>query len=141
MSDLAGDQPAPGGRHQSKQELKRHLYNQLLTRLNLDRLTVTGRAEAEGELRTVLFSMFEETHRGPISTAEREAIITDVLNEVFGLGPLDALLGDAEISAILVNRFDQVFVERNGKLEPSDYLRAHLRSRYLTASSVTSYRR
>ncbi|HET7113243.1 MAG TPA: CpaF family protein, partial [Pyrinomonadaceae bacterium] len=45
--------------------------------------------------------------------------ITDVLNELFGLGPLETLLADASISDILVNRFDQVYVEREGRLEPS----------------------
>src|SRR5207244_4224627 len=41
----------------------------------------------------------------------------DVLNELFGLGPLEALLRDPDISDILVNRFDQVYIERNGRLE------------------------
>ena len=56
----------------------------------------------------------------PLSLFEREALIADVLNELFGLGPLEALLKDPAISDILVNRFDQVYVERDGKLEQTD---------------------
>src|SRR5207244_1191866 len=48
------------------------------------------------------------------------ALKEDVLNELFGLGPLEALLKDSTVSDILVNRFDQVYVEREGKLAASD---------------------
>ena len=51
----------------------------------------------------------------PLSLFEREALITDVLDELFGLGPLEALLSDPAISDILVNRYDQVYVEREGQ--------------------------
>src|SRR6202022_4133831 len=50
----------------------------------------------------------------------RDNLITDILHELCGLGPLEALLVDGSISDILVNRFDQVYVERNGKLEETD---------------------
>ena len=56
----------------------------------------------------------------PLSLSEREALITDVFHELFGLGPLEALLADPTISDILVNRYDQIYVEREGKLEPTD---------------------
>jgi len=46
--------------------------------------------------------------------------VTDVLNELFGLGPLEALLADHSISDILVNRYDQVYIEREGVLEATD---------------------
>ena len=52
----------------------------------------------------------------PLSSIEREALITDVLNELFGLGPLEPLLSDPAISDILVNRFDQVYIERTASL-------------------------
>src|SRR5262249_13897293 len=51
---------------------------------------------------------------------EREALISDVVNELFGLGPLEALLRDPSISDILVNRYNQVYIERNGKLEEAE---------------------
>src|SRR5204862_3176801 len=46
-------------------------------------------------------------------------LIADILNELFGLGPLEMLLRDPEVSDILVNRFDQVYVERHGRIEPT----------------------
>jgi pilus assembly protein CpaF len=62
--------------------------------------------------------MLEEEGRStPLSQFEREALITDVLDELFGLGPLETLLLDPNISDILVNRHDQVYIEREGRLE------------------------
>ena len=58
-----------------------------------------------------------EAQTTPLSLFERENLIIDVLDELFGLGPLEALLKDRDISDILVNRHDQVYIERNGKLE------------------------
>jgi pilus assembly protein CpaF len=61
-----------------------------------------------------------ESSTMPLSLFEREALISDVLNELFGLGPLEALLRDPSVSDILVNRHDLVYVEREGKLEETD---------------------
>ena len=61
-----------------------------------------------------------ERDRTPLSLYERESIVGDVLHELFGLGPLEILLADPTISDILVNRFDQVYIERNGRLEPTE---------------------
>jgi pilus assembly protein CpaF len=55
----------------------------------------------------------------PLSFAERERLSREILDEIFGLGPLEPLLKDPTISDILVNRFDRVYVERAGKLEPT----------------------
>jgi pilus assembly protein CpaF len=52
----------------------------------------------------------------PLTIAERERLIEEVLDEVFGLGPLEPLLKDPSISDILVNGFDNVYIERNGRL-------------------------
>ena len=100
------------------QALKGRIHNDLLNRLNLDRLTRTSRAEAEPEVRAVIRDMLDrESQRVPLSFAEREALIGDVINELFGLGPLEALLKDPDISDILVNNSSQVFIERNGRIE------------------------
>ena len=53
-----------------------------------------------------------EAQTTPLSLFERENLIIDVLDELFGLGPLEALLKDRDISDILVNRHDQVYIER-----------------------------
>src|SRR3984893_7251783 len=103
------------------QELKARVHQELLNRLNLERLTSMKRQDAEPELRSLIVSMLDlERQVTPLSRFERDNLITDILNELFGLGPLEVLLADGSISDILVNRFDQVYVERNGKLEETD---------------------
>ena len=103
---------------QSHHELKERVHRALLNRLNLDRLNRIGRAEAEPELRGLIIGLLDaETETTPLSLAEREALITDVFHELFGLGPLEALLADPTVADILVNRCNQIYVERNGKLE------------------------
>jgi pilus assembly protein CpaF len=100
------------------QALKGRIHSDLLNRLNLDHLGRTSRAEAEPQVRAVIREMLDrESQRTPLSFAERESLIGDVLNELFGLGPLEALLKDPEISDILVNNASQVFIERNGRIE------------------------
>src|SRR5204863_8809010 len=74
------------------------------------------RPKAQAELRTLTSSLIAES-RMPLSVTEREAIIGDVLDEVFGFGPLEPLLRDKTVSDILVNTYKHVFVERAGKLE------------------------
>jgi pilus assembly protein CpaF len=102
-------------------ELKERLHRAVLNRLNLDRLTRVGREEAEPELRGLIIGLLDqEAHTVPLSLYEREALITDVFNELFGLGPLESLLADATVSDILVNRADQIYIEREGKLHATD---------------------
>ena len=103
------------------QTLKGRIHQELLNRLNLDRLTQISRVEAEPELRGVIRDLLDkESQRVPLSLYERETLTDDVLNEVFGLGPLEGLLVDPEVSDILVNNATHVFVERHGKLEATD---------------------
>ena len=97
-------------------ELKANVHRKLLNRLNLEALASVERARAEAEIRTLLFDLIAEEGT-PLSMAEREVILGDVIDEVFGLGPLEPLLRDPTISDILVNTFKQVYVERAGKLE------------------------
>ena len=103
------------------QELKTRTHQELLNRLNLEHLTRVRREDAEPEIRALIVELIEgETQTTLLSLAERDNLVGDVLNELFGLGPLESLLGDPEISDILVNRFDRVYIERNGKLEETD---------------------
>ena len=100
------------------QDLKSRLHQGLLDRLDLDRLAYVKREEAEPEIRRLIIAMLErEMEDTPLTLSEREALTGDVLNELFGLGPLEVLLRDQAISDILVNRYDQVYIERNGVLE------------------------
>src|SRR5688572_7924541 len=109
---------AVSGIRQSHHELKERVHRALLNRLNLDRLNRIGRAEAEPELRGLIIGLLDaESETTPLSLVEREAMITDVFHELFGLGPLEALLADPSVADILVNRSNQIYVERNGRLE------------------------
>jgi len=103
------------------QHLKAKVHQELLNRLNLERLTRVKREDAEPEIRRVIAAIIEgQLSTTPLSLLERETLVTDVLNELFGLGPLEALLRDPAVSDILVNRHDLIFVEREGKLEETD---------------------
>jgi pilus assembly protein CpaF len=105
------------------QGLKGRIHQELLNRLNLDRLTRVTRDAAEPEIRALIAGMLDrDREKTPLSLFERELLVTDVLHELFGLGPLEGLLADAAVSDILVNRFDQVYVERNGKLESTEVM-------------------
>ena len=102
-------------------ELKGRVHQELLNRLNLDRLTQISRADAEPEIRNVIAGLLDrESATMPLSLFERETVSSDVLDELFGLGPLELLLKDPAISDILVNRADQVYVEREGRIEETD---------------------
>jgi pilus assembly protein CpaF len=111
----------PDTRNTAYQELKSRIHQDLLNRLNLDRLTRVKREDAEPEIRSLISGMLDrERDTTPLSLYERESMISDVLHELFGLGPLELLLHDPSVSDILVNRFDQIYVERNGRLEPTE---------------------
>jgi pilus assembly protein CpaF len=103
------------------QALKGRVHEELLGRLNLERLARVKREDAEPEIRSLIVNLLDrESQNTPLSLFERDSLIVDVLHEIFGLGPLEALLRDPEISDILVNRYNQVYIERNGRLEETD---------------------
>jgi len=105
-------------RHPHYQTIKSKVHQELLNRLNLERLARVSRDQAEPEIRTLILGLLEtETKTTPLSLYERESMTVDVLDELFGLGPLEALLKDPNISDILVNRFNHVYIEREGRIE------------------------
>jgi pilus assembly protein CpaF len=109
--------PAP--RPQPRQqylELRANVHRKLLNRLNLEALATTDRSRAEGEIRSLLGQLLSEEGT-PLSLSERETLFGEVLDDVFGLGPLEPLLRDPAVSDILVNTYKNVFVERGGRLE------------------------
>ena len=118
---LSQSAPTLDTRNVKYQTIKGKIHHDLLNRLNLDRLTQISRREAEPEIRTLIDNMLDrEAQTTPLTILERESLINDVLNELFGLGPLEALLKDPSISDILVNRAAQVYIEREGRLEETD---------------------
>jgi pilus assembly protein CpaF len=97
------------------QELKFALHRKLLDRINLEALSLVAAERAKMEIRSALVKLVEE-ETTPLSMVERDRVIGEVLDEVFGLGPLEPLLQDPTISDILVTTPKLVFIERAGKL-------------------------
>jgi pilus assembly protein CpaF len=100
----------------SYQQVKSDLHRKILDRLNLEKLgRIDNTAAREEVLAIIKQSVTGEAI--PLSFAEREKLSREILDEIFGLGPLETLLGDPSISDILVNRFNHVYIERGGRLE------------------------
>src|SRR6266545_1391502 len=97
-------------------DLKASVHRKLLNRLNLEALALSDRARAESDIRTLLSELLAEQGT-PLSLGERETLFGELIDDVFGLGPLEPLLRDPSISDILVNTHRQVFVERGGMLQ------------------------
>jgi len=98
------------------QQIKADLHRKILDRLDLEKLGKTSGDSARDEVLLIIRSAVN-SEAVPLSFAERERLSREILDEIFGLGPLEPLLKDPTVSDILVNRFDRVYVERAGKLE------------------------
>lgn len=98
------------------QELKFTLHRKLLDKINLEALATIDNQRVRAEVRQALISLIE-AEPTLLSALEKQQICDEVLDEVFGLGPLEPLLQDPTISDILVNGSKQVYVERKGVLE------------------------
>jgi len=98
------------------QELKFTLHRKLLDKINLEALATIDNQRVRGEVRQAVISLIDG-EQTLLSSLERQQISEEVLDEVFGLGPLEPLLQDPTISDILVNGHKQVYVERKGLLE------------------------
>ncbi len=98
------------------QDLKFTLHRKLLERVNLEVLATIDTESAREDLRVILSRLVDE-EKTPLSMMEKERVTQEVLDEVFGLGPLEPLLQDRTISDILVTTPYLVVVERNGRLE------------------------
>jgi pilus assembly protein CpaF len=100
-------------------EIRGRIHRRLLERLNLQNLDSLDRDQVSGEIRRVVHELIARESI-PLNFDERESLVEQVLDEIFGLGPLEPLLKDPEISDILINTSKQVIVERHGKLEHTD---------------------
>ncbi|HYY68711.1 MAG TPA: CpaF family protein [Terriglobales bacterium] len=111
------------------QELKSQIHRELLNKVDLERLTSLQDTRARMQVQAVIYDLIG-TFNTPLSGTERERLCREVLQEVFGLGPLEPLLQDSSISDILVNTHREVYVERRGVLELTDVIfkdASHLR--------------
>src|SRR3954449_1650791 len=98
------------------QQIKSDLHRKILDKLNLEKLGRVPNDTAKDEVLTVVRDVIN-TENLPLTFAERERMAREILDEIFGLGPLESLLKDPTISDILVNRYNQIYIERLGKLE------------------------
>jgi len=101
------------------QQVKFDLHKKILDRLDLQKLGKGANEAIRGEVLAVIRNVIA-ADAVPLSFAERERLSRDILDEIFGYGPLEVLLKDPTISDILVNRCNQIYVERAGKLEQTN---------------------
>ena len=97
------------------QDLKFALHRKLLGRVNLEAVLALPESRVRGEIRAALAGLLDEEN-ALLNVTEQQQLLDEVLDEVFGLGPLEPLLKDPTISDILVTTPQLVFVERRGKL-------------------------
>ena len=99
--------------------LKERLHRQVIDALDLSIVATLDNDLLKAELNKLVTELLE-TESVPLSLKEREALISDIQHEVMGLGPLEPLVQDQTVNDILVNRADQIYVERAGKLQLTD---------------------
>src|SRR6266568_1788408 len=96
-------------------EIKSKIHHKLLSSLNPEQLRTLNKESVRAQIGGVVEKLVLDEGI-PMTLAERERIIEEILDEVFGLGPLEPLLKDPTISDILVNGHDAVYIERDGRL-------------------------
>jgi pilus assembly protein CpaF len=107
------------GRETRLYEVKRRIHNCLLERLDLSQLEELDEKTRAKEIRQALGLLLEE-EKEPLNMRERARLAREMEFEILGLGPLEPLLMDPTVSDILVNRYNQVYIERKGRLEQTE---------------------
>ena len=100
-------------------KLKNKLHHQILDKVDLVSLESMSESKLRQEISTLVELLLTEDPVA-INDAERRMLVRDIQNEMLGLGPLELLMADSTVSDILVNSYDQIYVERYGKLELTD---------------------
>jgi len=121
---LIGNQNVPGGGsdgtgQHSFQEMKSRLHRTLINRMDLTKLSTLTPEQVHAEVSRLAESVLAQEAM-PLSVSERERLVNDVQHELFGLGPLEPLLKDPTISDILVNSHNTIYIERRGRIEPTN---------------------
>ena len=101
------------------QELKADIHRRLIERLDLGQVTEENKDEIKTKVRPVVTEMIG-AQQVPFNGRERSEMAEEILDEIFGFGPLEALLKDTEISDILVNNYQEIFIEKKGKLQRAE---------------------
>lgn len=102
--------------NQSFQEIKARLHRAIITRMDLTKLNTLPSDRIHAEVSRLAEDLLLAENL-PLSTIERDHLVSEVHHELFGLGPLEPLLADSSISDILVNSYANIYIERRGKLE------------------------
>jgi pilus assembly protein CpaF len=105
----------------ARHALKTVVHHELIRRMDLEKLSAIQSDETGGRQRllSIILQLIGE-QSAPLSTLDRDRLAQDILDEVFGLGPLEPLLHDPTVSDILVNTYKNVYVERRGVIEKTD---------------------
>jgi pilus assembly protein CpaF len=100
-------------------QIKTRVHRRILERLNLSNLDKLERDEVISAIAKVVQELVAQEQL-PLNLGERDQLVRQVVDEIFGLGPLESLMQDPDVADILVNTYDQVVVERHGKLMSTD---------------------
>ena len=114
IAALAAEEGVYGS--QTFQELKARLHRSIITRLDLTKLNTLAPDRVRSEVSRLVEELLIAENTA-LSIIERDRLVSEVHNELFGLGPLEPLLADSTISDILVNTYSNIYIERRGKLE------------------------
>ena len=123
MAYREGDatEKAGASKFNTYQALKTRIHRRLIESLDLTNISLIEKDTLGKEISRIVEMLIAE-EGVPLSKAERDSLVTDILHETFGLGPLEPLLSDPDINDILVNRYNQVYVEKFGKLQKLDLI-------------------
>ena len=126
--NAAKAKPAPGNSRKGKDgakdqadhyfEIKTRIHDRLIDMIDLSLLDTLTEPEMRAEIAKVTEGLlWEEFQNAPLNLAERKRMLSEIQDEVIGLGPLEPYVKDPTVNDILVNGYNQVYVERAGKLE------------------------
>ena len=102
-------------------ELKHKIHDRLLDLIDLTMIERLEQGSIKSQIKKIVESILREDGHGvPLNSVEIELLITEIQNEVLGLGPIEPFIQDPSISDILVNTYKQIYVERYGKLDLTD---------------------
>ncbi len=107
------------GRERDLYEIKTKFHQEIIDRIDVALLVKFESDVARREVSRLVGQLIDESPM-PLSVVEKQNIMKEVVDEVFGLGPLEPLLADTSIDEILVNNYQSVFIERRGKLNPAN---------------------
>jgi len=101
------------------QNLKSKIHRKLIERLDFSSIDLIDQDILGREIGKIVESLVAEEST-PLSGPEKDSLVVDIMHETFGLGPIEPLLSDPDISDILINRYNQVYIEKFGKLHKVD---------------------